>query len=670
MGSSMTEEYNDGQGVNPDQKIEGWVESKVRDWRNHYESNYANKFDEYYRLWRGVWSKEDQERQSERSRLVAPALMQAVESSVAEVEEATFGRGDWFDIRDDMEDPDGADIEMVQKRLMEDFENCQVRRSISEVLINGAVFGTGIAEIVLEDQIIQKPKRKPIAGGLAQMYGVEKTTRTGVKLVPKMPQNALVDPAATTIDDAMGVAIDELVSPHKIEALQEAGVYNKDAVVGAYEQEQNLEATRALNEYSISPETGRVRLTKYYGLVPEEFGKQLKNYDPEKHLKNGFIEAIVVIANGNVLLKAQANPHFKQDRPVVAFQWDIVPSRFCGRGVCEKGYSSQKALDAEIRARIDALALTVHPMFKVKDTALSRAFDKKVYPGKIWMSTDPANDMLPIINNNISQINFAQAEAMQQMVQQATGAVESGGLSAAVSGEAKAGAVSMSLGALIKRHKRTLLNFQQSFLIPFVCKAAYRYMQYDPDRYPANDYNFVVSGTLGIMAREYEVTQLTQLMQTLPPDNPAYPILLKGTIDNMSLNDRESILKAIEESMKPDPQAQQMQMEQHQEQMALQRAQRGVFEADAAKNFAQSNKTKEETRLLPTELRIDLIKASTTNLGEGSSDDKEFEKRIRVADLMLKEKKINLDGKKIQLDEERKKQDKDAENELIRALNS
>ena len=37
---------------------------------------------------------------------------------------------------------------------------------------------------------------------------------------------------------------------------------------------------------------------------------------------------------------------------------------------------------------------------------------------------------------------------------------------------ATAAGISMSLGAIIKRHKRTLINFQQSFLIPFVKKAA------------------------------------------------------------------------------------------------------------------------------------------------------------------------------------------------------
>ena len=69
-----------------EQDIEGWVMDKCDNWRDHYEANYSEKFEEYYRLWRGHWSAQDQTRQSERSKIISPALQQAVESSVAELE--------------------------------------------------------------------------------------------------------------------------------------------------------------------------------------------------------------------------------------------------------------------------------------------------------------------------------------------------------------------------------------------------------------------------------------------------------------------------------------------------------------------------------------------------------------------------------------------------------
>ena len=70
----------------------------------------------------------------------------------------------------------------------------------------------------------------------------------------------------------------------------------------------------------------------------------------------------------------------------MAFPWDVVPVRFWGRGVCEKGYNSQKALDAEIRARIDALALTVHPMMAMDASRMPRGLSQRLRPGKIILN--------------------------------------------------------------------------------------------------------------------------------------------------------------------------------------------------------------------------------------------------------------------------------------------
>ena len=42
-----------------EQDLENWVITKCDSWRDHYEANYAERFEEYYRLWRGQWSIED-----------------------------------------------------------------------------------------------------------------------------------------------------------------------------------------------------------------------------------------------------------------------------------------------------------------------------------------------------------------------------------------------------------------------------------------------------------------------------------------------------------------------------------------------------------------------------------------------------------------------------------
>jgi hypothetical protein len=624
-----------------EETIEDWVITKCEDWRDYYESNYEARFEEYYRLWRGIWDPADSERRSERSRIISPALQQAVESNVAELEEATFGRGKWFDVSDNFGDTQKQDVLFLRNKLTEDFEDCMVRKAVAECLINAAVFGTGIGEIVIEEMKEMAPATQSIMDGDLQAVGVNITDRVKVKLKPVLPQNFLIDPVATSVDDALGVAIDEFVSRHQVELLQEQGVY-RDVYVGMAAPDTDLEPDQDITIYN----DDKVRLTKYYGLVPRELLESaLREEDeeavPEEGPKTQYVEAVVVIANGGILLKAEANPYMMEDRPVVAFPWDVVPGRFWGRGVCEKGYNSQKALDTELRARIDALSLTIHPMMAIDATRLPRGAKPEVRPGKMILTNgDPREVLQPFNFGQVSQITFAQAGALQQMVQQATGAVDSAGIAGQVNGEATAAGISMSLGAIIKRHKRTLINFQQSFLLPFVKKAAHRYMQFDPESYPVADYKFNASSTLGIIAREYEVTQLVQLLQTMDRQSPLYNTLIQSIIDNMNLSNREELLAAMQQAMQPNPQQQQMAMAAQQAQMEFQQSQTAALSAQAQESQARAAKLAAEAQAVPQELEIDKINAITRNLKEGDAEDKEFERRMRVADTLLKEKQI------------------------------
>ncbi len=625
-----------------EESIEDWVITKCEDWRDHYESNYSYRFDEYYRLWRGIWDPADSDRASERSRIISPALQQAVESNVAELEEATFGRGKWFDVSDNLGDTNRQDVLFLRNKLTEDFEDCKVRKAVAECLINAAVFGTGVGEIVIEEMKEMAPATQPIMGGDLQAVGVSMRDRVKVKLKPVMPQNFLIDPVATSVEDAMGVAVDEFVSLHQVELLQEQGVY-KDVLVGPAAPDTDLEPDQDLTIY----QDYKVRLTKYYGLVPRELlesaleDEEEELVQEEEKTKSRYVEAVIVVANGGVLLKAEANPYMMQDRPVVAFPWDVVPGRFWGRGVCEKGYNSQKALDTELRARIDALSLTVHPMLAVDATRLPRGAKPEIRPGKmILTSGDPREVLQPFNFGSVNQITFAQASALQQMVQQATGAVDSAGIAGSVNGEATAAGISMSLGAIIKRHKRTLINFQQSFLIPFVKKAAHRYMQFDPENYPVSDYKFNASSTLGIIAREYEVTQLVQLLQTMKQDSPMYSTLVQSIVDNMNLSNREELIAAMQQAAQPSPEQAQAAQALQQAQLAFQQSQTEALSAQAKESSARAVKLAVEANAVPQELEIDRINAITRNLKEGDAEDKEFERRMKVANTLLKKREI------------------------------
>lgn len=641
------EDYNEDTMQLVDETLEDWVMYKVDDWREFFETNYDAKFDEYYRLWRGIWADEDKTRESERSKIVSPALLQAVESSVADVEEATFGRGKFFDIQDDMGDTDRSDVRFLREALSQEFTKNKIRKAVGECLINAAVYGTGIGEIVLETKKEMVPATEPVMDGAMTAVGVNIRDRTVVKLRPIQPHNFLIDPVATDIDSAVGVAIDEFVSSHLVEQLQEQGVYTK-GYIGRAAPDLDLEPDEELWQ---QPED-KVRLTKYYGLVPRHLlenafdeDDEMVNFDSETDDEGNdsyYVEAIVVIANGGKLLKAEASPYMMSDRPVVAFPWDVVPSRFWGMGVCEKGFNSQKALDAELRARIDALALTVHPMLAMDATRMPRGTKPEVKAGKLLLTNgNPAEIIQPFNFGQVNQITFAQADALQRMVQAATGSVDTAQQAMNGGGTTSAGS-SMSLGGIIKRQKRTLVNFQESFLLPFIEKAAWRYMQFEPELFPVNDYKFVATSTLGIVAREYEVAQLVQLLQTMPQDSPVYPVIMQAVIDNMNITNREDLIQTMIQAQQPNPEQQQMQQALAEEDRAFKNSQTAALNAQAAESNARAQKIALEARGVPVELETARIKAVASSQ-TASESDKDFEKRMRIANLALDEKKLGLD---------------------------
>ncbi|MEK9696726.1 MAG: hypothetical protein VW270_13275, partial [Candidatus Poseidoniales archaeon] len=109
-------------------------------------------------------------------------------------------------------------------------------------------------------------------------------------------------------------------------------------------------------------------------------------------------------------------------------------------------------------------------------------------------------------------------------------------------------------------------------------------MQFEPEIYPVNDYKFEVISSLGIIAIEYEVTQLVQLLQTMGSDSPLYPVLIQSIIDNMNISNREQLIQVIQQASQPNPEAQQAAQMAQQVQMEFQQSQTNALNGQAAES--------------------------------------------------------------------------------------
>ena len=531
-----------------------WVLGRLSDWESHRKSNYEPKWDEQERLWRGIWSGTERQRKSERSKIMTPALSEAVENCVSELEEAVFGRGDFFDAKGQAEDQPElkAATERNKNNLKEDLEHLDFAHNCSEALVNGAVFGSGIGEILVEEKLQREVAPETDAAGNVTAKLVSKTY-VCAPMRSVNPRNFLIDPVAKTVDEGLGCAVEEYVEAHKIKAGQTRGEY-RDVEVGTDAGKQEISTDpQVMTEYT----KDKTHVYRYYGLVPRHlllppdktvdlFPGDAPSDDP---VKADMVEAVIVIANKSTCIKAIENPFIMSDRPIIAFPWDIVPGRFWGRGVCEKGATPSKLLDAEYRSRMDALAYTGAPMVAIDAARLPRGFKFEVAPGKtILTNGDPNTVLKPFKFGEVDQTTFQQTQALDQMIQRATGALDSVSM-ATRGGDARPGAVSMQLSGIMKRHKRTLMSFIDRFLVPALRKIMWRHMQYSPERYTPLNFSFVASSTTGIMQREYESQQLTQLLNTMEPQSKEYKMVLMGILANSGLQHRVQLIQMLKTSI-------------------------------------------------------------------------------------------------------------------------
>lgn len=603
-------------------ELASWVMTYVEEWRRQRDTSFQKKWAEYYRLWRGFWDPADKNKDAERSKLIAPALQQAVEMTVSEMEEATFGRDMWLDMTDDYDDQEKGDVEVLRDRLLEEIDAHGTKAAVSESYLNGALYGNGVGKIMIG--------RTP--EGMFKVW-----------LEPISPPNFVIDPSARSIDDALGCAHEMNVPKHKVEKKQNDGVYY-ECYVGTWSGAPGMFSANGEAVSRDMDNDGAVFITEYHGLVParlldsEGYGKDSDEIITQstegavKYEREELVEAIVTIANEGILLRAVQNPYETQsggpDRAIIAYQHETVPNQFWGRGVSEKGYNPQKALDAELRARIDALGLLTYPVMGIDATRIPRGVDFRIRPGKTFLTNGRPSEVLePIVFGNLNPATFQQSSDLERMVQMGTGAMDSAISTDQNRRNETAGGMSMMQSGFVKRAKRTMQNVERNFLTKMVQKMLNRYCQFDPERFPS-DFKFRVYASMGIMAREVEQAVYVQLLQACAPEDPMRPLIMKEIVTNSSAGKRNALVEALEKAATPDP-AQKAKQEQLQQ-------------AQTENILLENQKLQVEIMKIQTEIKNIMATANYTNVKADLEDEKI---EIMAAQTVISNKKLDNDDK-------------------------
>jgi hypothetical protein len=606
------------------------IMTMVRENRRVRDRLYKPMWDKYERTFRGLYTGADRTREGERSRLVAPALAAAVESTAATIEDAIFSRERWFDTSDDVLDQERDDVEITHKLLEEDMDTAGVPDAIAKVVLNGCLYGTGIGKV----NIIRRE-----ISHFNDQGKVEKEMRPLVTLDSIPPWEFVIDSQARDIESAYFVAHETNVPRNKVWSKIQDGTYRKVNIFGNTTSDTQNPAGQETPDGQRKSEMfdGSVFVTEYYGLVPAATLKGLTEVKPEDIQANGHVEVIATVANELSVLRVIVNPFALKDRPIVAYQHSVVPGKFWGRGVSEKGWNAQRALDAELRARMDALGLLTSPMMGADITRLPRNPDMRVRPGKVWLTRGRPSEVLePVILGNIDPNTFNQSSEMERLVQVGTGAIESNAPLNTDRRNETASGISMIQSSALKRMRRTMWNIERQFLNPFIRKAMHRYAQFSPARYP-KDVEFRIRGTMGIVAREFEQSNLTALLSVVPPDAKEYNLILQSIIELSNSPKRDELLAQIAEMNKPDPE--QQKIEQEMQALQLESAREEVRKQKALneETMWQIEKLKAETEqiLKEIEFKDEEMTFQATNAATGAAKVKLGEKQDKTNRLKI-----------------------------------
>jgi hypothetical protein len=616
-------------------ELAAYVLGFAEEWRNFRDTEYDTRFTVWENMANSVFSENDRTREMERSKLVTPLSMQAIRSVNDEISEAVLQSGELGMLVGENTPEFAKAREEFRRRLMKDGWVQHMGRAIDI----GSTYGSAFAELC-QDRTTEYTLMDQ-----DNLVGVSEDDRERIKPRIWSPRQVLVDYTVDDIADSQGIIFEEFVGEHIISTKMAEGIY-KSVPLGIQEAPD-----RVLTDPTRQQRKKGVQLLRWYGKVPrdlikydEDEGSEYLGKSDEDKLRSGFVEAYVHLVNGEVVLCAE-NPTMRKSRGVEHYKFETIAGRLLGRGIPESGLMMQAACDGAIRAHMDSLAITSVPVTASDSTKLPKGFNFKLYAGRnIPVSGDIDGAIKRLDLGSTDPALLGTSQTFERLFMQATGTMDSGVLPDLVKGGTDPTALVIAMAALIRRNRQRVLNFQNDFLIPLMEETYYRYVQFDPDSFPSLPPTFEVVSTVGLLEREFETSRLMKLGNTLGPESVVMHSILEQVVGLSNTRNRETMLIDIteaKEKLKNDPQkaeeaARQAAMQLSAFQLEIEKA-----KAEVSKLYQEAKRIQIETELAPRLAQAEIVGSLSKNIRDKAPAD-EFERRVKIFEMMMKEEELNI----------------------------
>lgn len=547
-----------------DRKIDiaaGYIEDLYSDW-SAARTTKANKWRQYYRVWRLIEDEVDKKTTHEKSKIKIPATKQAVATAVDNIFHMSVGPDQFFDIRGRQVEDD-IKAALVKSYIDYLFYREGFKGKFAEFITELCIYGTAIGMIKLNTVMDKRIKNIP-----NYLYDMKVSSENIVEKKeisrPEFEHISIydfyIDPSAKTINEAEGV----IVRSNK--RLKELYTYQRSGIISGVELIKDKPEVELDDHYSYRLNKSGITASKFKGVTVKQFWGWLdedilKECGFEGQIEDGGAEVLCITANGDTVLKLVNNPLLTEERPFVKDCFEEVPGEFYGIGICEATEGAQAGLDATVRQRIDNKALAINQIYSINVQKLVPGQDLDIYPGKKFL-TNGDDAIKPIVFPDVTNGSYHEAQEFERYIQKSAGisemfggiptskeqsATESRLLINQSSLRAKTIVISLEYNVIRNILRFYYMMIQQFLNVPEIIKVqttgggAESLLEITADQI-AGDYDFIPMGTSTLAAKD-SVTKLIELLtRTANPYDVQVvnrPYLIRKIYEMLGFNDAD-----------------------------------------------------------------------------------------------------------------------------------
>jgi len=383
----------------------------------------------WQRIYKLFFSTQDQHKTSTRSNITIPIIFQIIESAVPKIANVLFAQGeDFFDVApEDQNDENGVlQAEAIKKLLSTQLSKAKFFVKFLDFIKQLMLYGTSYLKVywkVKRDWVWERVPNRTVKTILGIPMGetIEWTETKSYKVTERRPEievldilDVFPDPDAQDDETSKGIFVRSWMNKDDLRELGQ-GKYpiyantekpelqsTEDSYVNSRAERYTSRGLHAAN----TAKKNQVELLEFWGKYDLD-GDGIKE------------EAHIVIANRQVLVKAQANPFYHQKRPILRGVLFPVPKEWYGIGLVEPVISEVHELNTLRRQRIDNINLVLNRMWQANTLADVDLETLISSPGNIVL-TDAMDAVKPLETPDVTTSAYNEANIVQMDIERAT----------------------------------------------------------------------------------------------------------------------------------------------------------------------------------------------------------------------------------------------------------